>query len=95
VKKFDGGGFSTYKCGVVIERPGELIMKIGFRILPAIALAAALVLVPRVSLADHCGNGDPHCLSSPAPLIGAGLPGIAIAIGYGAYLLVRRRRNVT
>jgi hypothetical protein len=34
------------------------------------------------------------CLSAPAPLIGAGLPGIAIGIGYGAYLLVRRRRNV-
>jgi hypothetical protein len=80
-------------------------MKIGFRMLPAIALAAALVLVPRPSLAGNCGNGvgggvgNPNCpsapasLSAPAPLIGAGLPGLAVGIGYGIYWL-RRRRNV-
>jgi opacity protein-like surface antigen len=37
------------------------------------------------------GNGT---LGAPAPLIGAGLPGLAIGIGYGVYWLVRRRRNV-
>jgi hypothetical protein len=56
-----------------------------------------LVLVPRTSLAN-CGNdkdvGNGCAKGAPAPLIGAGLPGLAIGIGYGAYLLVRRRRNV-
>ena len=31
---------------------------------------------------------------APVPLMGAGLPGLAIGIGYGVYWLVRRRRNV-
>jgi hypothetical protein len=30
---------------------------------------------------------------APAPLAGAGLPGLGIALVYGAYLLARRRRN--
>ena len=30
---------------------------------------------------------------APAPLLGAGLPGIAAGIGYGAYWLARRRRR--
>jgi hypothetical protein len=37
------------------------------------------------------GNGT---YGAPAPLMGAGLPGLAIGIGYGVYWLVRRRRNV-
>jgi hypothetical protein len=71
-------------------------MKIAFRILPAIALASALVLVPRPSLAN-CGsndNGRGEGCEAPAPLIGAGLSGVAIVIGYGGYLLARRRRNL-
>jgi hypothetical protein len=39
---------------------------------------------------DH--DHDPH--GAPAPLIGAGIPGFAVGIGYGVYWLVRRRRNV-
>jgi hypothetical protein len=35
---------------------------------------------------------DPR--GAPAPLLGAGLPGLAIGIGYAAYLFARRRRNV-
>jgi hypothetical protein len=31
---------------------------------------------------------------APAPLIGTGLPGLALGIGYGVYWLARRRRNV-
>jgi hypothetical protein len=37
---------------------------------------------------DH----DPR--GAPAPLIGAGISGVAVGIGYGVYWLVRRRRNV-
>jgi hypothetical protein len=75
-------------------------MKNTFRILPAIALAAALVVFPRPSFAcdpgvtGNCGGAPGQNKGAPAPLIGAGLSGIAIGIGYGAYLLVRRRRNV-
>jgi hypothetical protein len=72
-------------------------MKFVLWVLPALALASAFVLVPEPSLANCGKNGKDvgqGCLSAPAPLIGAGLPGIAIGIGYGAYLLVRRRRNV-
>lgn len=55
--------------------------------MPAIALAAALVVFPRSSLAN-CGNDKPvgnGCAhGAPAPLTGAGLPRLAIAIGVGA-----------
>jgi hypothetical protein len=37
---------------------------------------------------DH----DPR--GAPAPLIGAGISGFAVGMGYGVYWLVRRRRNV-
>jgi opacity protein-like surface antigen len=40
------------------------------------------------------GNGGNGTRGAPAPLIGAGLPGLAVGIGYGVYWLVRRRRNV-
>jgi hypothetical protein len=71
-------------------------MKIASGILPAIALASALALVPPPALAcdghDNCEHAANH-VDAPAPLIGAGLPGLAVGIGYGIYWL-RRRRNV-
>jgi hypothetical protein len=41
------------------------------------------------------GNGGNHdgTLGAPVPLLGAG-PGFAVGLGYGVFLLVRRRRNV-
>jgi hypothetical protein len=40
---------------------------------------------------DGDGGGRGHSHSVPGPLVGAGLP--FIAVGYGVYWLVRRRRN--
>jgi hypothetical protein len=72
-------------------------MKNAFRLLPAIALAAALGFTPQPSFAN-CGHngkdvGNGCAKGAPAPLIGAGLPGLAAGLGYGAYLLARRRRR--
>ena len=42
----------------------------------------------------NCNEGNGSVVrGAPAPLIGAGLSGIAIGLGYGAYWLARRRRN--
>ena len=74
-------------------------MKFAFGVLPALALGTVLLLSPQPSFAN-CGNDKPvgrgcetEVKGAPAPLIGLGLPGLAIGIGYGAYLLVRRRRS--
>jgi hypothetical protein len=42
------------------------------------------------------GNGNGNQIhGAPAPLVGAGIPGLVIGLGYGAYWLVRRRRNAS
>jgi hypothetical protein len=38
-------------------------------------------------------NGDGGYRGAPGPVVGAGLPALAIGIGYGAYWLVKRRRR--
>jgi hypothetical protein len=55
-------------------------MNFGRVFLPAMALIA-LSLAPAAAAP----------LAAPMPLIGASLPGLAI--GYGAYWLIKRRRN--
>jgi hypothetical protein len=74
-------------------------MKIALGTLSAAALAFALMLVTPPALAcndrGNCDNapghlkGDPK--GAPGPIAGAGLP--ILAIGYGVYWLVKRRRK--
>jgi hypothetical protein len=74
-------------------------MKIAFYTLPAAALTFALMTVAPPALA--C-NGNGNCENAPGqvkkvegapgPIAGAGLP--ILAIGYGVYWLVKRRRKV-
>ncbi|MFO1108736.1 MAG: hypothetical protein U1E61_06110 [Bradyrhizobium sp.] len=68
--------------------------------LPAAAFAFALALFVSSLPASAC-NGNGNCENAPgqnkdpkgapAPLIGASIPGLAL--GYGAYWLIRRRRK--
>jgi hypothetical protein len=63
--------------------------------IPAIAFVSALTLISLPALAAHEGENHGHPSShvdAPAPLIGASVPGLAI--GYGVYLLIRRRRKL-
>ena len=71
-------------------------MRIAVAILPVMVLA----LTSAQPSFANCGNDkhvghDCEAKAAPAPLIGIGLPGMAIGIGFGAYLLVRRWRKVS
>ena len=62
-----------------------------------LASVALSILVLSPALASNCdGNCDDQASryrAAPAPTAGAGLTGLGIALGLGAYWLVRRRRN--
>jgi opacity protein-like surface antigen len=67
------------------------------------AILAAVVLTMALLSPAFAGDGQGQngqgqngngLRGAPVPLMGAGLPGLAIGIGYGVYWLVRRRRNV-
>jgi hypothetical protein len=71
--------------------------KIG--ILSAVTVVSALTFVfaPAQACQDHGNCADApghnqHPIDAPAPLLGAGIPGLAIGLAYGAYWLVRRRK---
>jgi hypothetical protein len=68
--------------------------------LSAAALAFALMVVSPPALAcndkgkcDSAPGQNKHVSGAPGPIAGAGLP--VLAIGYGVYWLVKRRRKVT
>jgi hypothetical protein len=63
-------------------------------LLPAIALTAALTLFSPPAFSLPCSTATAICTkSAPAPLVGAGLAGFPVVLGFGVYWLVRRRRN--
>ncbi|RZN14438.1 hypothetical protein CWO90_43025 [Bradyrhizobium sp. Leo121] len=77
-------------------------MKVGFSLAAAIlALALTTVVPPAQASGGHRGDRDDdwhghwhgHTNGAPGPIAGAGLP--ILAIGYGVYWLVRRRRKPT
>ena len=73
-------------------------MKSLTRLVSATALAfflavLALPLFTTLTLAQPVPVPCSNCKGAPVPLIGAGLPGLAVGIGYGVYWLARRRRN--
>ena len=52
--------------------------------------------VPNGGVGNGNGNGNQsHVQGAPGPLVGAGIPALVIGLGYGAYWLVRRRRNAS
>ena len=71
-------------------------MKIASGILSAAALALALTVSPPTAQACNgggsCENAPGHTKGAPGPIAGSGLP--ILAIGYGVYWLVKRRRKV-
>jgi hypothetical protein len=58
-------------------------------LLVASALLAAFC-VPALAQNNHSGHGG-YTHAAPGPIAGAGLP--VLAVGYGVYWLVRRRRK--
>jgi hypothetical protein len=74
----------------------RLTMTVNARVLAGLALVALVIaLVGGVDLAfatppcSACGIVPPH--AAPGPIVGAGLP--VLAIGFGAYWLVGRLRR--
>ena len=77
-------------------------MKIMPRLLPAVALAGLLMVLtlPFLTTFSVAGSGGFTCYQSgcngnthgaPGPIAGAGLP--VLAVGYGVYWLIKRRRK--
>jgi hypothetical protein len=68
------------------------------RVLSRSALLAGMIMLASPVAPSFACNGNGHCSTAPgqvrgapAPLAGAGLP--VLAVGYGVYWLVKRRRR--
>ncbi|MCK1418898.1 hypothetical protein IVB55_39425 [Bradyrhizobium sp. CW4] len=71
-------------------------MKLTWGVLSAAAFALSLAMtMPPASACNgngNCENAPGQLKGAPGPIAGAGLP--ILAIGYGVYWLVKRRRKV-
>lgn len=63
------------------------------RVLSAAAVASLLAIftLPAFTISTAAMGKIPS--PAPGPIVGAGLPILAIGVGYGVYWLVKRRRN--
>jgi len=75
-------------------------MKIASGALAATTLAVAMMMSASSAMAcngrGNCSDAPgqtKHVRGAPGPIAGAGLP--VLAVGYGIYWLVRRRRNAS
>ncbi|MGX9429609.1 MULTISPECIES: hypothetical protein [Bradyrhizobium] len=72
-------------------------MKVGFGIAAAILALALTAMPPPAQACNDRGNCEnapgqnKNVSAAPGPIAGAGLP--ILAVGYGVYWLIRRRRK--
>ena len=62
-------------------------------IIAAAMLGAASL--PALAQGQNQGGNGGNYSAAPGPVIGAGLPAVAAGLGFGAYLLMKRRRRKT
>jgi hypothetical protein len=55
------------------------------------AVVLTVIALPTLAFAYGPGNPPPPTFGAPGPIAGAGLP--ILAVGYGVYWLVRRRKS--
>lgn len=65
-----------------------LAIFLGMAAVPAVYFTATLFFLPDQSY-THVGQGTHH--GAPGPIAGAGLP--FLAVGYGVYWMIKRRRK--
>jgi hypothetical protein len=63
-----------------------------------LASLLAILMLPVLTISTVARDASPGATrprGAPGPIVGAGLPILAIGVGYGVYWLVKRRRKET